>query len=193
MAQEQDPSLGVNSWLEEELYHQYQFDRQSVDEGWKEVFGHSGPNSNGQPSSLSSLATAVAEPPSSATTPVEPEVPTGPPTPRQEPPSEPSPDREPPAPVTPERDPAPPEPPKGDPPSPEPAPQEVSGGGPATAPGVAEISRSSAVQPSQPNRQPVPTETKTVDSSEQLVPLRGVAARIVENMTASLSIPVATS
>ena len=29
-----DPAPGINSWLEDELYHQYQFDRNSVDEGW---------------------------------------------------------------------------------------------------------------------------------------------------------------
>src|SRR5260221_12121882 len=31
------------------------------------------------------------------------------------------------------------------------------------------------------------------DTTDQLIPLRGAAARIAENMTASLSIPVATS
>ena len=28
----------VNSWLEDELYHQYLYDRQTVDSGWKQVF-----------------------------------------------------------------------------------------------------------------------------------------------------------
>ena len=28
----------VNSWLEDELYHQYLYDRQTVDAGWKQVF-----------------------------------------------------------------------------------------------------------------------------------------------------------
>ena len=44
-----------------------------------------------------------------------------------------------------------------------------------------------------PARQPVKAEVKAAAESEQLVPLRGIAARIVENMTASLSVPVATS
>jgi 2-oxoglutarate dehydrogenase E1 component len=44
----------------------------------------------------------------------------------------------------------------------------------------------SSVQPSQPG-------SKDVDSSEQLVPLRGTAARIAENMILSLSVPTATS
>ncbi len=44
-----------------------------------------------------------------------------------------------------------------------------------------------------PARQPVKADVKAAAESEQLVPLRGIAARIVENMTASLSVPVATS
>ena len=31
-------SLGINSWLEDELYQQYLRDRSTVDESWKEVF-----------------------------------------------------------------------------------------------------------------------------------------------------------
>ena len=38
-----------------------------------------------------------------------------------------------------------------------------------------------------------PAELKTVGPGDQLLPLRGAAARIAENMTASLRIPVATS
>ncbi len=37
-----DPQMGVNSWLEEELYRQYLLDRSAVDESWKEVFDSSG-------------------------------------------------------------------------------------------------------------------------------------------------------
>ena len=44
----------------------------------------------------------------------------------------------------------------------------------------------SSVQTSQPG-------SKDVDSSEQLVPLRGTALRIAENMILSLSVPTATS
>jgi len=41
-----DPDLGINSWLEDELYQQYLNDRTAVDESWKHVFedasnGHS--------------------------------------------------------------------------------------------------------------------------------------------------------
>lgn len=94
------PKPSINSWLEDELYHQYLHDRQTVDADWKQVFetnGHSVPP-NG---SAVALAAPVA--------PVKP------------------------APVTP------------------------------IAPG------------------------------DELVPLRGPALRIAENMTASLSMPVASS
>src|SRR6185437_13755976 len=40
---------------------------------------------------------------------------------------------------------------------------------------------------------PAKQESKAVGPSDQLIPLRGAAARIAENMIASLSIPVATS
>ena len=197
MAHEQDPSLGVNSWLEEELYHQYQFDRQSVDEGWKELFGHNGQTGNGSAASPSSSATAVAEPPSAASSPVEPTVPTGPPIPRQEPPSQPPPEREPPSPkMPPERDPAPAEPPKGDPVPNQPIPQEVKPAQDAKSESARDATpptKSSALQPIAPPRQPAKAEPKAISESEQLVPLRGIAARIVENMTASLAVPVATS
>src|SRR5580700_4028551 len=33
-----DPDLGINSWLEDELYQQYLNDRTAVDESWKHVF-----------------------------------------------------------------------------------------------------------------------------------------------------------
>src|SRR5437660_969854 len=85
MPQVQDPASGINSWLEEELFHQYQFDRGSVDRGWVDLFNQ--------------------------------------------------------------------------------------GAGPS----------------------PAKQDGKAVGASDQLIPLRGVAARIVENMTASLSIPTATS
>lgn len=168
MAHEQDPSLGVNSWLEDELYHQYQFDRTSIDEGWKELFAHNGGIGNG------SSPVAVEEAPQAP--------------PVDEPPSQLPVQREPPAPVTPQSDPKPAEPPKQEPPPA--APVQAGAVTPAAAPGTAEITRPNVPEP---QRQPVKAEAKSLASSEQLVPLRGVAARIVENMTASLAVPVATS
>ncbi len=37
----------VNSWLEDELYHQYLYDRKTVDAGWKQVFETDGHTANG--------------------------------------------------------------------------------------------------------------------------------------------------
>jgi 2-oxoglutarate dehydrogenase E1 component len=89
-----DPDIGINSWLEEELYQQYLHDHGTVDESWKNVFESSQPN--GEKAEAASA--------------------------------------------------------------------------PATAPPA-----------------PVPA------TSGELVPLRGAAARIAENMAASASIPLATS
>ncbi len=38
MSEPRAPELGINSWLEDELYQQYLSDRKNVDESWKEVF-----------------------------------------------------------------------------------------------------------------------------------------------------------
>src|ERR1700689_3985969 len=92
----ESPKPSVNSWLEDELYHQYLHDRQTVDADWKEVF-----ESNGHAAPANGTVAVV------------------------------------------------------------PAPKAVAA--PTVAPG------------------------------DQLVPLRGPALRIAENMTASLTMPVATS
>jgi 2-oxoglutarate dehydrogenase E1 component len=42
MAVKPDPTLGINSWLEDELYQQYLHDRSAVDESWKHVFEENG-------------------------------------------------------------------------------------------------------------------------------------------------------
>lgn len=102
MPQQSDPEMGINSWLEEELYAEYLRDRSNVDETWKRVFE----KSNGGGKS---------------------------------------------APVA------------------------------ATAPSV-----------SAPARQAVPAPALDLSNSD-LQPLRGAPARIAENMSASLSIPLATS
>src|SRR5437763_12513227 len=127
MPQSKEAVLGINSWLEDELFHQYQFDRNSLDEGWSQLF--QGAPRNGE----------LANPPNPPEPPVE------------EPPSE--------------------EPPRQEPPGPEPVPQEGARAETAVA----------------------KRDVKALGASEQLIPLRGAAARIAENMTASLSIPVATS
>ena len=42
MAVKPDPTMGINSWLEDELYQQYLHDRTAVDESWKHVFEEDG-------------------------------------------------------------------------------------------------------------------------------------------------------
>ncbi len=192
MPQAKDPASGINSWLEDELYHQYQFDRKSVDEGWTHLFEEAGQNgelgasANGGASAPAYAATAVAEP-AAAETP----TPYGPETPREEPPQQSPPEREPPQQIPPQQEPPQVEPPRQEPPQPTPVPQESAGRSvaqpqPASAPGAAEVARATA-------KPPAKQESKAVRASDQLIPLRGAAARIAENMTASLSIPVATS
>jgi 2-oxoglutarate decarboxylase len=196
MPQSTDPALGINSWLEDELYHQYQFDRKSVDAGWSELFGHHA-GGNGGPSGPSNAAppaetggsyplSSVADVKEQLAAAPPPQAPAGE-SPSGDPPSE--------------------EPPREEPPSPPaPTPQE-SKGSPSpltnngnTAPAAVANSASAALPnpastavatttPTAPAKQP----SKAVGATDQLIPLRGAAARIAENMTASLSIPVATS
>ena len=173
MPQATDPTLGINSWLEDELYHQYQFDRKSVDEGWTAMFQHLSENgSNGEKGATAVAETPPVAPPSEAG-PQEPEPPV------EEPPTE--------------------EPAVQEPPAPAPIPQEAQAK--PAQPVAQETAAPSA--PSEPARAveitkaaappPAKAEPKSVGATDQLIPLRGVAARIVENMTASLEIPVATS
>ncbi len=199
MPKANDPALGINSWLEDELYQQYQFDHKSVDEGWSDLFQASAQNggtyqNGGQTTtspveSLSAYATAaaVAEP-ATADTPYGPAVPMQEPpepvVPEREPPSQAPPEREP-TPVIPEREPSPGEPTRQEPPQPTPLPQESKIVQPSAA-ASAEVAKTA---PTAPAKQ----ENKAVGANDQLIPLRGVAARIAENMAASLSIPTATS
>jgi 2-oxoglutarate decarboxylase len=104
MPQKPDPKPDINSWLEEELYHDYQHDRGAVDESWKAVFD---------------TAAAPAQP--------------------LKPP------------------------------------------------------QSMAPAAHQPAVAPAASPPLNVGASQQLVPLRGAAARIAANMAASLTVPTATS
>src|SRR5579872_4739579 len=42
MPTKSDPEMGINSWLEDELYQQYLHDRTAVDESWKSLFEETG-------------------------------------------------------------------------------------------------------------------------------------------------------
>ena len=56
-----DPAApSVNSWLEDELYHQYLYDRQTVDSGWKQVFDADSERLN--PNGLPANGTIAIEP-----------------------------------------------------------------------------------------------------------------------------------
>ena len=66
MALKSDSELGVNSWLEDELYQQYLRDRSTVDESWKHVFDEPAPGNGAAatpPAKAADFAVpAVAEP-----------------------------------------------------------------------------------------------------------------------------------
>jgi 2-oxoglutarate dehydrogenase E1 component len=72
------------------------------------------------------------------------------------------------------------------PPAPEPTPAAAPAAAPAPEAPKAVAKQETAVQST-------PSPAKDVDSSEQLVPLRGAPLRIAENMIASLQVPTATS
>ena len=107
MAAKSGPDLGINSWLEDELYQQYLHDRSTVDETWKHVFEINGHGANGAKPANAANGSAAG----------------------------------------------------------------VSGAG-ITFPAAP------AIEPA---------------AGEQLQPLRGAAGRIAENMSASVSVPLATS
>jgi len=103
MSLKSDPEMGINSWLEDELYQQYLHDRTTVDESWKHVFEETaGPAASRTPGQTAANGTVTSAP-------------------------------------------------------------------------------------------KIPSITIEPGPGEQLVPLRGAAARIAENMGASLTVPVATS
>jgi multifunctional 2-oxoglutarate metabolism enzyme len=60
MPSKPDPNLGVNSWLEDELYQEYLHDRGAVDETWQEVF-----ESNGAPAESPATVSRPAAAPDS--------------------------------------------------------------------------------------------------------------------------------
>jgi 2-oxoglutarate dehydrogenase E1 component len=151
-----EPALGINSWLEDELYQQFRLDRTSVDDGWNDLFieaeqqglTHLG---NGESPAAQTTNGTYAEAPAAVAPP-----PAAPPKPVPPPPVA----------ATPVAPPSPP-----------------------PTPTVAANTAVAKTAPAAPAKQ----DAKPVGASDQLVPLRGAAARIAENMTASLAIPVATS
>jgi len=169
--------LGINSWLEDELLHQYQFDRKSVDEGWTRLFQESGQNggtvakTNGDPAVTSQPAGAAAAM----------AVETAPPVPGREPEQPPLPEKEPPQPA------------RQEPSQPLPVSQQATPSPSAPFPTAATQAPTAATQVTKASSAQPVKHDQEIGPSDQLVPLRGAAARIAENMIASLSIPVATS
>src|SRR3954468_684884 len=68
MSSKPAPDMGINSWLEDELYQQYQHDRTAVDEEWKRLFeSNGGPKpGNGATPTVAAPKSAGPEPPASA-------------------------------------------------------------------------------------------------------------------------------
>ena len=62
MASHSESEMGVNSWLEDELYQQYLRDRSTVDESWKHVFEEPRPLANGAPAAPLKVAVPAPEP-----------------------------------------------------------------------------------------------------------------------------------
>src|SRR5271157_924783 len=62
MPSKPEPDLGINSWLEAELYEQYLHDRSAVDESWKHLFEEA----DGSPGATAAAATAPATAPPAA-------------------------------------------------------------------------------------------------------------------------------
>jgi len=63
MASESGPELGVNSWLEDELYQQYLRDRSTVDESWKHLFETSNGHASNGARAAAPAGIAIAAPP----------------------------------------------------------------------------------------------------------------------------------
>src|SRR5258708_6028239 len=60
MALKSDPEMGINSWLEDELYQQYLHDGSTVDESWKHVFEGNG-ESKAPPSATAATPAPTGE------------------------------------------------------------------------------------------------------------------------------------
>src|SRR5438477_11322573 len=64
-----DTDMGINSWLEDELYQQYLHDRSTVDESWKHVFDDTGarpivqPGNGGSPVAVRTAVPAATHAP----------------------------------------------------------------------------------------------------------------------------------
>src|SRR5688572_9796281 len=62
MPDRKESTLGINSWLEDELYQQYLHDSKNVDESWKSVFDEDGAQPKPAPPEPESTAVVTTGP-----------------------------------------------------------------------------------------------------------------------------------
>jgi multifunctional 2-oxoglutarate metabolism enzyme len=62
MPAKSEPEMGINSWLQDELYEQYRHDRTAVDDSWKQVFEDSAANLGGSPAAAAASTPAAPAP-----------------------------------------------------------------------------------------------------------------------------------
>jgi 2-oxoglutarate dehydrogenase complex dehydrogenase (E1) component-like enzyme len=61
---------GINSWLEDELYHQYLHDRREIDESWRQLFDTTGETEVATPVAVTpSIVPETAPPPEASIVP----------------------------------------------------------------------------------------------------------------------------
>ena len=66
MASKSDPGMGINSWLEDELYQQYRYDRSTVDDSWKQIFEEEHPGNGVKTAAAAAAAGPTPEAPVAA-------------------------------------------------------------------------------------------------------------------------------
>jgi 2-oxoglutarate decarboxylase len=163
--------FGPNEWIVEEMYQRYLADPASVDPAWHDFFADYRPSTDGVSAASQGASAAAttqeAAPPTQPAGGAPPTAPAAPaaPTPAEPRPAAPAPPTEPAAPAPPPQPTAP-----ATPAAAAPAPQKAAGQAPAK-----------------------PSAKQAAPGQGKVTTLRGVAARIVQNMDASLAVPTATS
>ncbi len=170
--------FGPNEWLVDDMYQQYLADPSSVASAWHDFFvGYQPFGGDG--------TTRTQEPPTQQAPTQEP--------PTQEPPTQQAPTQQAPTQQAPTQQAPTQEPPTQQAPTQEPPTQQApTRGAPAEAP-PAETAPAPMDERRPAAPKPAPAGNATTEAGAHTVPIRGVAAKIVSNMDASLSLPTATS
>lgn len=166
--------FGQNQWLVDEMYQKFKNDPSSVDESWHEFLADytpdaSGESQAGQPSPAQAPAPAPAQAATTATVNSAPA---------------PAPQAAAPKPAAPKATPAPA-------PAPKPAATTAAAAAPASAPQQARAPKTTPAPTS--NAAPTGGPKPAAPAADETKVLRGAAAAVAKNMSASLSIPTATS